>query len=550
MTIVANEAGFPGPDEIEGFWAFDKMHAPRPITPLASDLVVMTLAEGFTQAQAEFDAGVQVTSKMVNYYYYASFHPLADQAELADRKTRYEDTLAAKVPRVGHEWTNEWEPEIIAKNRTEQALDYTTLSDAQILAKLVELEGRMLDFWRIHGRINFVLIASSQYCDFYDEVMQPADPTEAYHSIQGFETRSVAASRGLWRLSRIVRDSPALKALFETTQPAERLNQLQLTDEGRAFLAELHAYLHEFGWRSDAVYDIADVTWREDPTIPLGVLNSYVSLDDSASPEVVHERSVRTREQLLAKARTKLASDPEKLARFEAMYDAAQYSNPLTENHAFWIDQMYIAILRRFVLEMGRRLVEKGLINDASDVFYFFRDELVDTFRNGTDRKELLAQRRAEMAAWSKISPPPVLGTPPAPEADPFMDAVTVRLLGITPPDPTAVQDPDVLKGVPGSPGVVRGPVRVVRSLTEASVLEDGDIMVCEMTLPPWVPLFSVVSGVVADIGGVLSHCAIVAREFELPAVVGTMFGTSMLQDGMIVEVDGVKGTVTILERS
>ena len=75
MTIVATEAGFPGPDEIEGFWAFDKMHAPRPITPLASDLVVMTLAEGFTQAQAEFDAAVRVTNLMVNYYYYASFHP-------------------------------------------------------------------------------------------------------------------------------------------------------------------------------------------------------------------------------------------------------------------------------------------------------------------------------------------------------------------------------------------------------------------------------------------------------------------------------------------
>ena len=217
-----------------------------------------------------------------------------------------------------------------------------------------------------------------------------------------------------------------------------------------------------------------------------------------------------------------------------------------------WVAQLSdedLQFLRRFVLEMGQRLVERGLINETGDVFYFFRDELVDTYRNGTDRKEQLAQRRAEMAAWSKITPPPVLGTPPAPEADPFLDAVTVRLLGITPPDPSVVQDPDVLRGVSGSPGVVRGPVRVVRSLTEASVLDDGDIMVCEMTLPPWVPLFSVVSGVVADIGGVLSHCAIVAREFELPAVVGTMFGTSMLQDGMIVEVDGSKGTVTILER-
>ena len=170
------------------------------------------------------------------------------------------------------------------------------------------------------------------------------------------------------------------------------------------------------------------------------------------------------------------------------------------------------------------------------------------TFTNGTDRKQLIAQRQAELQAWSKVTPPPVLGTPPPPEADPFMDALTVRLLGITPPDGSP-QDPDVLKGVSGSPGVVRGPVRVVRSLVAASVLQDGDIMVCEMTLPPWVPLFSVVAGVVTDTGGVLSHCAIVAREFELPAVVGTQVGTSVLTDGMVVEVNGFKGTVTILER-
>jgi pyruvate,water dikinase len=125
------------------------------------------------------------------------------------------------------------------------------------------------------------------------------------------------------------------------------------------------------------------------------------------------------------------------------------------------------------------------------------------------------------------------------------MDAITVRLLGITPPD-TSPRDPGVLKGVAGSPGVVTGTARVVRSLAEASVLDEGDIMVCEMTLPPWVPLFSIVSGVVTDTGGVLSHCAIVAREYGLPAVVGTQVGTTTITDGMTVTVDGTKGVVLL----
>jgi phosphohistidine swiveling domain-containing protein len=546
MTAVVGEVGFPGPDEIEGFWAFDKMHAPRPMTPLAGDLIVMPLADGFTEAQAEFDALVAVTNRIINYYYYASFHPVVDEADLAGRRVRYEQTLEEKVPGVGRLWTEEWQPQIERENRAERALDYTTFSDEQMLEKLAELEGRMRDYWRVHGRINFVLLSSAKYCDFYDEVVQPEDPTEAYQSLQGWETESLAASRGLWKLSRIVAASPGLKQIFDSTGLDDRSAALEGSEEGRAFLEELHRYLDQYGWRSDAVYDIADVTWREDPSIPLAALSSYVNLDESASPDVLQENSVRNREVLLDKARAKLADDPERLARFEELYEAARYSNPLTEDHAFWIDQMFIAIFRRFAEDLGRRLAERGQLARPEDVYMLYRDEVVDALRSGEDRTELAQQRRAEMEAWAKVTPPPTLGTPPEPEADPWMDAVTVRLLGITPPDDSP-QDPDVLKGVAGSPGVARGPARVVRSLAEASVLEEGDIMVCEMTLPPWVPLFSIVAGVVADTGGVLSHCAIVAREFELPAVVGTLFGTTALTDGTMVEVDGTKGIVTIL---
>jgi rifampicin phosphotransferase len=548
MTTVADATGFPGPDQIEGFWAFDKMHAPRPITPLASDLIVMTLATGFTNAHTELDAPTAVTNKMVNYYYYASFHPLVDLDELAARKEKYEASLATKVPPIGRKWTEEWQPAIEAAHRYERSLDYTTFTDAQLLAKLDELEQRMIDQWTVHGRINFVLVSSAKYCDYYDALMEPADPTESYQSIQGWETQSLAAARGLWSLSRLVRASKELTALFDAYPPDDLAARLPDSEIGREFLGRLDDYLEDFGWRSDAVYDIADVTWRENPAIPLGALNSYRTLDDNADPDVLHERSVATRQALLAKARAKLAADPGKLAEFEELYEIARYSNPVTENHAFWIDQMGIAVIRRFALEIGRRRAERGQIDAAADVFMLYRNEIAPTVSDGTDRREITRIRRTELDAWSKVSPPPVLGTPPPPEYDPFMDAVTVRLLGITPPS-DAPQDPDVLKGVAGAPGVVRGRVRVVKSLGEASVLDDGDIMVCEMTLPPWVPLFSIVGGVVADTGGVLSHCAIVAREFELPAVVGTMFGTSFLQDGMLVEVDGSSGTVTILER-
>ena len=127
-----------------------------------------------------------------------------------------------------------------------------------------------------------------------------------------------------------------------------------------------------------------------------------------------------------------------------------------------------------------------------------------------------------------------MLGTPPPPPqpgdfVDPFMDALVVRLLGITPPDDEP--DPNLIDGVAGSPGVYTGVARVVRSLSEAGDLEDGEVMVCEMTLPPWVPMFSIAGAVVSDVGGVMSHCAIVAREFDVPAVVGSLVGTTRHPD-------------------
>jgi pyruvate,water dikinase len=123
------------------------------------------------------------------------------------------------------------------------------------------------------------------------------------------------------------------------------------------------------------------------------------------------------------------------------------------------------------------------------------------------------------------------------------MDAVTSRLLGIKAP-PTGEQDPNMVDGVAGSPGIYRGVARVVKSLEEAGDIEDGEIMVCEMTLPPWVPMFAIAGAVVSDVGGVMSHCAIVAREFNIPAVVGSVNGTTRIETGQTVTVDGTKGVV------
>jgi pyruvate,water dikinase len=544
MSKTIGVEAFPGPDEIAGFWNWDKMHAPRPITPLSSEIIVPTLSEGFTKAQAEYDSPVVVDNKVVNYYFYVAFKPHDDGAVIADRLTRYRGTLAEKVPFVGPRWENEWKPPLIELVEQNKRADWTTLSESDLMAKWDWFVDHMRHQWYVHGHINFALLAAANFCDFYDELIKPTDTTESYLCLQGFRTRSVDATEALWTLGRTVRNNPELKQLFAGVEPKALMGELGKSAAGQAFLKDFDAFLFEFGWRSDAVYDMADVTWREEPSIPLGALGGYIDLPDSEDPAQHFDRSVKKRDELLAKCRALLADDPERLARFESLYDAARYNLPLTEDHAFWIDQSGIAVFRRFTLEIGRRLAEAGSIAQVDDVHYLRHSELRDAVTNKTDYKAVTAERRAEMAEWAKIIPPPFLGTPPAPAEDPFMDALVVRLLGVTPPEENP--DPNLLKGVAGSGGVITGKAKVVRSLAEAADLDEGDIVVCEMTLPPWVPLFSIAGAFVTDTGGVLSHCAIVAREFGLPAVVGTQFGSAVIKTGQTITVDGNKGTVRI----
>lgn len=148
------------------------------------------------------------------------------------------------------------------------------------------------------------------------------------------------------------------------------------------------------------------------------------------------------------------------------------------------------------------------------------------------------------MEESARIVPPDHLGEPTPANPDPFFVAIVDKMLGFLPLEPST--DPSIINGVPASPGTTQGTAKVVRSLVEASKLQQGDIMVCEMTVPTWVPLFATVKAVVADSGGILSHCAIVAREFGLPAVVGTRVGTTTIRDGMTITVDGARGVVRI----
>ena len=227
------------------------------------------------------------------------------------------------------------------------------------------------------------------------------------------------------------------------------------------------------------------------------------------------------------------------------MLKAAQVAAIVHEDHNFWIDQRLFYHVRRVILEFGGRLAQAGVLDAVNDVFYLTPDDL----QNGRDvpMKRLVQERKTEMEQFSHVTLPPMLGTAPAFEMTDGGSMVRAMFKGEMSPTNTSNSEMNKVKGLPGSAGVARGTARVIHSLAEAGKLQPGDVLVAISTEPPWTPLFATASAIVTDSGGVLSHSAVVAREYRIPAVVGTGNATRTFQDGQLLEVDGNAGTVRVV---
>jgi pyruvate,water dikinase len=196
-------------------------------------------------------------------------------------------------------------------------------------------------------------------------------------------------------------------------------------------------------------------------------------------------------------------------------------------------------------MEFGVRLAQAGALDAVNDVFYLTLDEL----NTGQDisMKRLVQERKTEMEHFSQVTPPPMLGTAPAFEMTDGGSMVRAMFKGEMSPANSSDGEMNQVKGLPGSAGVARGTARVIRSLAEAGKLQPGDVLIAISTEPPWTPLFATASAIVTDSGGVLSHSAVVAREYRIPAVVGTGKATTTFIDGQLIEVDGNAGTVRMV---
>jgi pyruvate,water dikinase len=536
-------------EEADLCWTHDRMHFPNPIPVLEEGIFVRSVYEhGLNAAFAALEAPVRGRYRRLNTYVYFTVTPLAaSPEELQDLGRRSEQNLQAAAVRLEETWSREFLPEIQRYVAEWEAFDLAAAPMPQMLAHLDRTIARTERLWAVHFlTILPAYVAVSQFDELYRDLLGNETPFDAYGLLEGFDNKALEGDRALWELGRQARASPAVREALEQDDAEAALRALERSAEGRSFRAALRSFLQKYGYRRNSLA-LGDASWIEDPTPVIRSLQQYMRQSDRDAAAELAERA-RGREQRVAEARQKLAGYPRPVVeQFESLLKAAQVGNVLSEDHNYWIDYRSMYEVPRVALEFGRRLAEAGVIAEAGDVWHLTVEELRETARElpRLDRRGLAAERKAEMERSRRAAPPPVLGT--VPDGGPVPDPVARAMLKFFGPPPEAAAEPNVLRGNAGSPGKARGRARVIRTLAEAGKLEKGDVLVAETTMPPWTPLFAIAAAAVVDTGGILCHCAVVAREYGIPAVVGVATGTARIRDGEMLEVDGTAGTVRIL---
>jgi pyruvate,water dikinase len=333
-----------------------------------------------------------------------------------------------------------------------------------------------------------------------------------------------------------------LAAVIRAEPPvAAAIGELRTLDElvglggGARVRAAIDAFLERHGDVGQTGFGITSPSWADQPRLLFVELGRLVRARGER-PVVRRARLLGDGEALERQTRDALRDRPDDLARFDELLATAKACGPLSEEHNYWIDRLCQANSRRFILRVGGVLARAGSIAEPDDIVHLGIADVRETLVTGADRRGLIEERRRAFERDRRLRPPRYIGIQPTAT----VPSSAIRDLGYR----VEQTERDVLRGVAASPGRGRGPARLVSGPGDFERFQSGDVLVCRATTVSWVPLFNRASGIVADVGGALSHAALVAREFGIPAVCGTNIALQTLIDGELVEVDGTAGTV------
>ena len=560
-------------DAPPGYWRRVADHHPRPVSPLFRVFFDLINDEG---DRALADAGLLLGGKMgghreIGGWVYLNTTGVSDRTAPLWLVRLLLPVMLRAVPRVRAQvrrcveairtdkagrdverWYAEWRPALASRVAELRAVELASLTDRDLDGHV----GRVLDLTREGLYVHVVVHVAGWLLlgelAFACRDLLGWDDRQTFALVSGMSESSTQPALRLAELARLARERPAARALLERPD-AGAAERLAATDP--EFAAAFAAYRHEFGCRA-LRYEVAEATLAEQPELILGLIRDQIARDyDPAATAAGLER----RAAAVASARAALADRPiAERERFERALARGERAYPLREDNEFHSVSAPLALLRYAALEIGRRLAERGAIGRSDDVFFLEVAEARAALGDGRDRRDLVAHRKAERAwveahpgpaAFGKApGPPPSLGALPAEArfAVEAMQCLIERALGPAESAPERA-DGAGLTGIAASPGRYTGPVRVVQSEAEFGKLRAGDVLVCPITSPVWSVLFPSVGALVTDTGGILSHSAIIARGYGVPAVVATGDGTRRLRDGQVVTVDGGAGVVEAL---
>jgi rifampicin phosphotransferase len=511
-------------------WTREDIHMDECMPDLSCEYVLHAPAFGLDQANLVFGPPARIRYRSVHGYMYATRVLLAP----ADAMPALEATALRRrreaARTLGRDWPDRYRPAVLAHFAWMQAARIDDRPSG--LAAWDAFWPKVNDIWLMH-----MLIVPPVYCLLEELATAYAaitgrPPTDVPTFWQGRAATLQDMQQRLHELAALIRAEPAVA---EALASLRTLDDLARLDGGVRVRAAIDAFLVLHGDVGQTGFGITSPSWSDEPRQLLVELGRLVrSAGDD--PSVRRARLLAESDALERGTRGELRDRPDDLARFDELVAAAKACGSLSEEHNYWIDRLCQANSRRFILRVGAVLERAGSIAAAADIVHLGVADVRAALITGADRRALVDERRRAFERDRRLRPPRFIGTPPAAPAP----SSAIRDLGYR----VEQTDRDVLRGVAASPGRGRGPVRIVNGTADFERFQSGDVLVCRSTSVSWVPLFNVASGIVADVGGALSHAALVAREFGIPAVTGTGTALETLIDGELVEVDGTAGTV------
>ena len=569
-------------EDDERFWFYNSMHFPEPMCVFdvtTAEAAYCALGAANTRVHC-LPTTLGIDYRIINGRIYIGGNAVTDPAEIA-RRTKEFQQRAFYYYENWERLFAQWKDKMMTLIREAEALPQLELPEFERLEHvhagrgiasnhyLLDIYQKTLEgYFRMwHHHFEFLLLGYGAYLTFFDfckKAFPEISEQTVARMVSGVQAEIFRPDDELRRLAKRAIELGVDGSLREGASPSDIIQSLeQLGHPGRTWLEEL-AVSREPWFNinvGDGFYHYHR-SWNDDLSMPFASLPGYIA-NFKAGERIERpiEKLMAERKQLIEDYRELLSNDDERAA-YDQMIALAHRVFPYVEGHKFYCEHWYTNLFFNKIREFGALLAEHGFFADTEDVFHLTHYEveaaiidLMTSWSTGSPPRgpahwpAVVEERKVAIAEWAKHETAPALGPVP----DVIDDPAIVMLWGITRESLDAwlaagdQPSSNEIKGFAAASGVAEGTARVVKSVDDIDRLRHGDILVCRITNPSWAPVFQKIAAAVSDIGGSMSHAAIVAREYGLPAVVGTGTATQKIKDGQRIRVDGGRGVVTIL---